>query len=248
MTPLASLSWLDHAFVAVLLLVLPLYARHNFRHLVERLEHDDRGELVRTYRQTVLRQAVVGFTLLAMWWWQGRELVALGLGRPAGIGFLVGALIAALLLTYAGLQVAAVARSEKMRAHVRERLAATGLQSLIPLSRSEYRTFAAVAVSAGVWEELIFRGFLIAYFAHFAGAAGGLLVAAAAFGFGHLYQGRAGMLKTGFVGLMAGLLFLLTGSLWIPMLLHTAVDMHAGTLGYMSPPVASVAEGPDPEA
>ena len=242
MTPIVAVSWVDHVFVAVLLLVLPLYARHNFRRLKSRLDEGDRGELVRTYRGTVLRQAVVGATLLTLWLRQGRDLSALGLGQPSGTGFLVGVLITTLLLTYAGLQVVAVSRSSSMREHVRERLVATGLSSLIPLTKKEYRIFAAVAVSAGVWEELIFRGFLIAYCAHFVGVPAGVLMAAAAFGFGHLYQGVGGVLKTGFVGLMVALLFLLTGSLWLSMLLHTAVDLHAGTLGYVSRPDAK-AEG-----
>ncbi len=62
-----------------------------------------------------------------------------------------------------------------------------------------------------------------------------------AFGLGHLYQGAAGVVKTGVSGLLAGLLYLLTGSLWIPMLLHAAVDLHAGALGYLAasrPPAA----------
>ena len=245
MTPLVSVSWVDHVFVAVLLLILPLYARHNFRRLKARLEEGDRGQLVRTYRGTVLRQAVVGATLLTLWLPQGRDLSALGLGRPTGTGFLVGALITTLLLTYAGLQVVAVSRSTSMREHVRERLVATGLSSLVPLTKAEYRIFAAVAVSAGVWEELIFRGFLIAYLAHFVGAPAGVLLAAAAFGFGHLYQGFGGVLKTGFVGLMVALLFLLTGSLWLSMLVHTAVDLHAGTLGYVTRP-GTTADGETP--
>jgi len=231
---IAEVGLVDHAIVAVLLLVLPLYARRNFARLQRSLAAGDQAELTRTYRRTVVRQTVLGLAVGASWLLQERSLAAIGLGRPGGSGFVAGLLIALVMIGYAALQVWAVARSERYQEQVRERMEATGLTSLIPSSPAEYRNFAAVAVSAGVWEELLFRGFLIAWFAHWIGPIGGIVAAAAAFGLGHLYQGAGGVAKTGVAGLVAGFLYLLTGSLWIPMVLHTAVDLHAGTLGYLS--------------
>jgi membrane protease YdiL (CAAX protease family) len=147
--------------------------------------------------------------------------------------------IAGVLLAYAGLQVHWVTRSERLAAQVRERFAATGLSALVPLTLDEYRRFVALALSAGVWEELMFRGFLIAYAMHWIGAGPAIVAAAAAFGLAHLYQGAAGIAKTALAGLVAGLLYWLTGSLWVPMVLHTAVDLHAGTLGYLTLPATA---------
>lgn len=234
MQPLAELSAIDHGIAALLLLALPLYAMRNFARLRSRLAEGDREELDRTYRRTVLRQTLLGLGVLALWLGHGRPLSLLGLGRPGGWGFVVGGLIALLLLTYAGLQVRAVGRSERLRERVRERFAATELAALVPRDRAEMRRFVAVAFSAGIWEELLFRGFLVAWFAHWTGLTAAVLAAAAAFGLGHLYQGAAGVAKTTFAGLIAGGLYLLTGSLWIPMILHTAVDLHAGALGYLA--------------
>ena len=57
-----------------------------------------------------------------------------------------------------------------------------------------------MCVTAGICEELLFRGFLTWYLAHHVG----LPVAAAAqvviFGVAHLYQGFGGIVKTGFAG------------------------------------------------
>jgi len=232
---IAEVTFVDHAIVALLLLILPLYAKRNFTRLKAALDAGDRAELTRTYRRTVVRLTVVGVSVGAAWLLQGRSLEALGLGTPTGSsGFVAGILIALLLLSYAGMQVWAVARSERYQVRVRERIEATGLDSLVPASGAEYRYFVAVAISAGIWEELLFRGFLIAWFAHWIGPIGGVLAAAAAFGVAHLYQGPSGVAKTGVAGLIGGFLYLLTGSLWIPMVLHTAVDLHAGTLGYLS--------------
>jgi len=85
-----------------------------------------------------------------------------------------------------------------------------------------------MSVTAGICEEFYYRGFLFAYLAGLltgvpAGAV--IVLAGLVFGLGHLYQGAAGVIKTGTVGALLGLLYWMTGSLWAPMLLHTVVDL-----------------------
>lgn len=64
-----------------------------------------------------------------------------------------------------------------------------------------------------------------------AAVAGGLpsavlvLVAAVAFGLAHAYQGRAGIVLTGVLGGVMAALYLGTGSLLLPVLLHAAIDL-----------------------
>ncbi len=52
-----------------------------------------------------------------------------------------------------------------------------------------------------------------------------LAASSLAFGLGHIYQGRAGVLRTGLAGLGFGLLFLLTGSLIPSIVLHAILDL-----------------------
>lgn len=231
---LDSPGWLDHALAALLLVALPLLARRNYGRLLSALESGQRNRLASTFRRTVLRQTALGSLLLLMWWRQGRPLAGLGLTAPHGSGFLAAAVVAAALLTYAAWQIGRVARDPKLRQQVRERLDATSVGDLLPRTRGEMSTFVAVALSAGIWEELLYRGFLIAWAGYWLGPVGGLLAAAVAFGIGHLYQGAAGVAKTTVAGLVAGGLLWLSGSLWIPMLLHAAVDLHAGALGLLA--------------
>ena len=56
-------------------------------------------------------------------------------------------------------------------------------------------------------------------------------VSATAFGLAHAYQGPRGVLKTGAIGLAMGALFVLSGSLWAPMLLHAVIDLASGYMG-----------------
>jgi membrane protease YdiL (CAAX protease family) len=100
--------------------------------------------------------------------------------------------------------------------------------ALLPRTTGERRLFTLVGVTAGVCEEWLYRGFFLAVVA----AVGGGLptpvlvaVGALAFGLAHAYQGLAGIVTTGILGgVMAGL-YLGTGSLLLPVLLHALIDL-----------------------
>ncbi len=109
--------------------------------------------------------------------------------------------------------------------------AADSLKSLsffLPATRTERRWFSFLCITAGICEETLFRGFLLHYL-HVApfslNLTLALLLSAIIFGLQHLYQGIAGAASTVVIGLLFGLLFLLTGNLLLPMLFHAAMDL-----------------------
>lgn len=118
------------------------------------------------------------------------------------------------------------ARSPKfLDAHLRQ---LGPLAFFLPQSAPERAWFAAVSVSAGICEELVFRGFLIQYFAHpplHFPAWLAVVAAAVVFGVDHGYQGVGGILTTTVLGLIFALLFILTGHLWVVMVLHATIDL-----------------------
>ena len=99
---------------------------------------------------------------------------------------------------------------------------------MLPRTAGERRLFTVVGVTAGVCEEWLYRGFFLAVVA---AVAGGLpdavlvAVAAVAFGLAHAYQGPAGVVTTGVLGGVMAALYLSTGSLLLPVLLHAAIDL-----------------------
>jgi membrane protease YdiL (CAAX protease family) len=98
----------------------------------------------------------------------------------------------------------------------------------LPQSARERQWFAAVCLSAGFCEELLYRGVLLHYALVFPWQLkvwAGLLAASGIFGLGHVYQGLTGIPQTAAVGLLLGVLFLATGSLLAPMVLHTLIDL-----------------------
>lgn len=109
---------------------------------------------------------------------------------------------------------------------------------LLPNTGAERAVFVLLSLSAGVCEEVLYRGFLIRLL-HAGGFALPLMAALAIssliFGLGHAYQGWRGMLGTATGGLFLGLVFLLCGSLIPAVVLHSLMDMQ---VAYVLRPVA----------
>ena len=100
--------------------------------------------------------------------------------------------------------------------------------SLLPRNRPEIAHAAAMSIAAGVSEELAFRLFLPLLVALVSGSAFVAFGAAvAAFGAMHVYQGRAGVIATTLVGALMAAVYLMTGELWLAMLLHALIDLNS---------------------
>lgn len=105
---------------------------------------------------------------------------------------------------------------------------------LMPHSKQELRWFTGgVSVSAGVCEELLFRGFILAIFTPTIGIVSSLLLGSILFGLCHIYQGWANVLRTGILGMLLGIIYLLSNSLWVVIVLHSLIDIYGGVLGYL---------------
>ena len=100
------------------------------------------------------------------------------------------------------------------------------VEPLMPRNGAEAGWAALLSLNAGIGEELSFRLALplVATLA-LGNAIAGLIVAAAAFGLVHLYQGWIGVAATLLVGLGLAALYLWTGSLAAPMALHVLIDL-----------------------
>lgn len=109
----------------------------------------------------------------------------------------------------------------------------------LPSSPRELPAAALLAVSAGVTEELYFRLMLPLLITLVSGSALlGVGASAMLFGAVHRYQGRAGVVATGLVGLFLSIVHLASGDLWLAMACHAAIDLNAlvvrPALGFLS--------------
>jgi membrane protease YdiL (CAAX protease family) len=221
----------DHALVAALVLVVPWLAHVEYRRLKRELAAGHPGARIRAYRQTVFTQWGFTAVLIAYWLGAGRSLPSLGLGLAPSVGHWVGLGLALAACAFLVLQVSAVRRYPEARAAVRAQIGA--LRPLLPHTETESRWFTAVSLTAGTCEEVVYRGFLMAYFAGL-GAGPAIVLSTLVFGLSHAYMGRAGAFRAGLVGLFVAGLYWLTGSLWASMLLHGTADVTSGIMARAS--------------
>jgi membrane protease YdiL (CAAX protease family) len=104
-------------------------------------------------------------------------------------------------------------------------------EEVVPLFRDvSVPGLLAISLAAGVGEELLFRGFLQATLTDLwsgpVGILAGLLIASLVFGLCHALCWGYAVVATA-MGLLLGLLFLATGSLWAPMTTHAVYDFCA---------------------
>src|SRR5207237_8241983 len=105
-------------------------------------------------------------------------------------------------------------------------------ERILPQSAVEMAPYFALAITAGLCEEFLYRGFAMAAFAQ-AGMSAWLavLVSSLLFGLAHSYQGRGGIMMTFVVGLLLGVNRLTYNSLVPAIFWHSAVDVVAGVAG-----------------
>ena len=97
-----------------------------------------------------------------------------------------------------------------------------------------------VSATAGIVEETIWRGFMFWYLGHVMPLWAAAIVTSVVFGFGHIYQGVANVPKVALVGGVFAGLYLLTGSVWLPIVLHAVFDAVQGKAVYRLLSSASV--------
>lgn len=163
---------------------------------------------------------------------QQRSMTTLLLSAPGGWRSWLALCLIALLVLYYAQAVAAVRRDVATRAAVAAQF--TGeLANVLPRTAGELTWFCGVAVTAGVCEELLYRGIFIWTLSPWLGWWGAAALSLVTFALGHAYQGRSGILRTATVGAVFTALVALLDSLWPAMVLHALLDLGSGVLAWL---------------
>ncbi|MEE9234301.1 MAG: CPBP family intramembrane glutamic endopeptidase [Candidatus Acidoferrales bacterium] len=224
-------GFFDHLLAVALVLVVPLLAQLFWYPRLKRLLAANLpGARVAAYRHTIISQWLLLAAAVLLWLRAGRAFAPLGLEAPGGWRFGVGLAIVLAAAVFLHWQLRKVQQDPAARQQARLQL--KPLEPLLPHSRQELRNFLPLAVTAGFCEEVLYRGFLIWYLAGFLGLWGGVVASSVFFGLAHLYQGARSAPRAGAVGLVFAGLYVFTGSLWVPMLLHAAIDVNGGQVAF----------------
>ena len=119
----------------------------------------------------------------------------------------------------------------KINDNIRKKLAKrhnTGVTAILPHNGRQRWWWVAVSATAGITEEIIFRGFVL--YLIFAvlpdiSTIGAIAIGGLIFGLGHMYQGIGGIIMTTLTGALFGHIFIATGSLIPGIVLHFMMDV-----------------------
>jgi membrane protease YdiL (CAAX protease family) len=222
---------LDHLFVILLVVVVPILGFRSIRKLRQRAAGGGQIDRSRLYLATAANHWLLFFLAMLGWAFSGRPWSAIGVSLDLDRNFIIGVILlltAVAFLLFQIYQVRKADRDELLR--IRNSFAKVSL--LMPRNGNELGRFYGLSVTAGIVEEILWRGFLIWYFSQYLPLWAAALLVTLSFGLAHAYQGLAQLPAVTLVGALFAGLYLLTGSVWLPMLLHAAVDVLQGRLAY----------------
>jgi membrane protease YdiL (CAAX protease family) len=228
----------DHLLVLLFGCGLPLLSSLQGRSILRSIEF---SEPVRSrfYLSNSLTLALFAGIVLLFWYAQGRPFAEMGFRPPTNAPDLDKAILLSLILmaVYATDLWRGVSRAYR---HREERMEMLGRTPFLPRHVRELPLYVLMCASAGVFEEIIYRGFMVTYFLPEPNGRSGwpwlaVTVPALLFGMAHHYQGWEAMGKVILLSMLLALVFILGGSLGWVMVIHFAIDLGAGlaTMGVM---------------
>jgi membrane protease YdiL (CAAX protease family) len=224
---------LPHLWIAFAVLADPWLSYVWYQRARKRIEAGVPNARVQLYRETIGAQVISAGLILAYWRSARIPVVSLGLGAPRSWSWTMTALLVMVgALAWSSLRLRP--KAEKIRQRLQGQVGA-----LLPDSHSERSWWVAVSAVAGLNEELGYRGFLLFYLSVYAPQTNLLervLLSSLLFGLAHIYQGWKGAVSASILGVVFAGLYLITGSLLLPMVIHAALDSR---ILLMFPPGAS---------
>jgi hypothetical protein len=232
----------DHLFALVLAVLFPVRAAlFGYRRLVHAAPDEVPRVRLWLYQQGIAIQWLLTITCLALWAWQRRPWETLGVAPKLTWPLLgLGAAFAVLVIVVIRQRRDAIADDETL-AKVRHQVRA--LERMLPRSDREMRWFTWLSITAGICEEILYRGYLIWYLDAWLPILPAVAIASAIFGLGHAYQGRRGIALTTAVGLVMSAVYLVSGSLVLCAVMHALMDIYSGGMAraaFLREPAADV--------
>jgi uncharacterized protein len=218
----------DYVVLAVLLLGAIFEWRWYWPRCVRSIRSKVPGARMRMYRNLLIAEWAITLFVLGLWIAKARPWSALWLGPVGHLRLGLGLLFAAIVIAILARNTKRVLGRPKSMAYVREKIGY--LEPLLAETESERRAFWFVSITAGICEEIIFRGFVMWCIGVGTGLVLAVILSSVFFGFGHIYQGVWRTLPTALAGLFLALIVVATGSLLPAIIIHAALDANSGEL------------------
>ncbi|MCE7990693.1 MAG: CPBP family intramembrane metalloprotease [Roseivirga sp.] len=205
--------------------IFPLYAFATARK-TQAYMHANPDKLIQTYKSILVMQWGMCLPVVIMLSLKAGGLSSIGLHfftDPLSIAGLVATVILGAQL------VKRLPYPEKRLIKGKKKL--KEVMFVLPKNKAEHQWSLGVSVTAGVCEEILFRGLFYELLLEHTTAIFAILIVNIMFGLGHAGTKFKNMLSTMGLGLLWSAIYYFTGSLWVPIAMHILVDVYSLTLG-----------------
>jgi len=235
------MPWDTWLIFLVLGVVLPWRGRARMKKLLA-MPRISTVERLSLYASTIAFQWLAVAVVAWRAWVHGFTASQFGLIVPDRSKILIAAVVGT--ATIASLQWLNLRRMGRIPVEARGSLQAIA-ERILPQSTVELIPYLALAITAGLCEEFLYRGFAMAVLLHVGLPAWAVvLLSSVLFGLAHSYQGRGGIVMTLLIGLILGTSRFAYGSLVPAIFWHKRRGCGRGTAGprYLTPRGASSQE------
>ena len=223
----------DYAVAVLFVLREIVDSRWSWPRCVQAIRDHVPGARGRAYLSTIVALWTFTLFVVTLWIVTARPWDALWLGSAAPWRLSIGISAAAIVITFF------VWQARKVQKALRRPKAVAGLRkqlefanALAPETRGERRGFWLLSITAGICEEILFRGFLMWLIAQWAGLIAAVIISSILFGCAHIYLGTAYVPKAALAGLILAVVVVASGSLWPAIVIHTAMDLSSGEISF----------------
>lgn len=221
-------TYIDHILVLLLGLALPFLSGIRGSEKLGHIYFDERIRR-RFYISNSLVLWIMAAVVVAIWYWNKRPFELMGFRAPEP-GFTAAILAGVLVVLYAS-DVMYSMLSPNELAKTQEQW-----ETSVPFLPEKYRELPAytfMCITAGVCEEIMYRGFLVNYFINPMSREFPYMAAvfpAVLFSIAHFYQGYMAMFKIFLLSMLFALIFIFSKSLLYVVIIHFLIDFAGGVL------------------
>jgi membrane protease YdiL (CAAX protease family) len=224
----------DHLVVFAFAVLYPAIDLHYSKTFKRRILTNNPRIRIRAYQHGIAWIWVLSILAIASWIYSKRALTDIGLDFSSSWQALTGLILLISALIYIRYVNHTIKNDEDQRSAINSKLKDNSASIYLPRTKRDFVWFMNLSISAGICEELLFRGYLIWYIGEYSTTLVAIVLSSLLFGLAHSYQGWKGIVQSGGTGLVLAVIYVFTGSLWIPIALHIVGDVYSGMLGWLA--------------
>ena len=138
-----------------------------------------------------------------------------------------------LAIVYLLVLIRSIQSNEELRDEIRNKF--ESFKDILPVTKNEMLIFTLiVSVSAGICEELLFRAYLYTFLDSHIGMVAAIFLSSVIFGLWHIYLGWQEVIRTSVMGALFCGIYIFTGNIILPILVHIFVDVYSGLMCYFA--------------